>query len=286
MNYKKYLTEEMNAWLSPLGDSLSDITLISERNLFAAVNGEIKESGIFVSRELLSLTVDKMCRGSIFANQSTLKKGFITLEGGHRVGVCGSAVLSEDGFVSHMRGITALNIRISREIKGCADYVMPYIMEKGRIYNTLIIAPPSRGKTTLLRDAARQCGNSVKCAVADERGEIAGSTGGKITNDVGKYTSVLDGCPKGEGIMMLLRSMAPSVIFTDEIGSGEDEQAILGIMNAGVKIVCTCHGYDEKDILRRPALKSLAEKSVFERIIILSSKGKIGSIEKVIRCYQ
>ncbi len=286
MNYKKYLTEEMNAWLSVFGDSVSDITLISERNLFAAVNGKIIESDILITRALIASIVDRMCRGSIFANQSTLKKGFITLEGGHRAGVCGSVVLSEEGAVSHMRSITALNIRISREVKGCADSVMPYIMEGGRIYNTIIVAPPSRGKTTILRDAARQCGNAVRCGIIDERGEIAGSAGGQITNDIGKYSVVLDACPKGEGIMMLLRSMAPNAIFTDEIGGEEDERAILKMMNAGVKIVCTSHGYDEKDILRRPALRSLSENNVFERIIVLSPQGRIGSIEKVIRCCQ
>lgn len=288
MDYERYLTGEMSAWIKPFGSSVSDITIIAGKNLFVLADGVIFQSEIFVTRGTIDKIVEKMCRGSVYANQSTLRHGYITLDGGDRVGAVGSVVADENGKVTHMREITALNIRISREIKGAADKAMPHILQGGRIFNTLIISPPSRGKTTILRDAARQCGDKMRCGIVDERCEIAGQRGER---DVGKYTSVINSCSKGEGMMMLLRSMAPSAVFTDEIGSEEDEDAMLKMLNAGIKTVCTAHGYDERDIMRRNGLKRLYDEGVFEKIIVLSASGKIGSIEKVIdregkRCCQ
>ncbi len=276
MEYIKYLPPKMAAWINSLGEGVSDITLISGKKLFALRNEENVVSDLEVTKNVLNMAVEKMCRGSIYASQSTLKYGYLSVEG-ERVGVAGLAVTDDDGAVTHMRNITALNIRVPREIKGAADEVMPYIMSGTRIYNTIIISPPSRGKTTILRDAARQCGNIARCAIADERFEIAGKY------DVGQYTTVIEGCSKAAAINMLLRSMAPSAIFTDEIGSAEDEEAIGKMMNAGVKIVCTAHGYDEKDVMRRRAVKKLFDDGIFERVIVLSSSGRIGGIQKAIR---
>lgn len=281
MNFEKYLTKEAAEWIEKMGGGVTDVTLSAGRNLFATVRGKIEESDILITKNSLALTVEKMCRGSVFASQSTLRQGYITLEGGARVGAVGTAVCSDDGKITHLRDITSINIRFSREIKGAADKIMPHILAGRRVFNTLIISPPSRGKTTILRDAARQCGNVVRCGIVDERREIAGALGEQ--NDIGKYSFVIDSCSKKDGIMILLRSMAPEVIFTDEIGGDGDEEAIGRMMNAGVKIVCTAHGYDERDVMRRRAIKLLFYKNVFERVVVLSSIGSVGGVQKVIK---
>lgn len=274
MEYGKYLTLQAAEWITGLGEGISDITLISGKKLFVKKDGATVVSDIDITKNMLNTAVEKMCRGSVYASQATLKDGYMTVDG-ERVGVTGCAVTDENGTVTHMRNITAVNIRLSREIKGAADALMPYLTDGKRVFNTIIISPPSGGKTTILRDAARQCGNMMRCAIADERSEIAGRY------DVGKFTSVMEGCSKAAAIVMLLRSMAPEVIFTDEIGTGEDEEAIGRMMNAGVKIVCTAHGYDERDVLRRPAIKKLFENKVFERSVVLSGRGEAGRIQRI-----
>ena len=181
-----------------------------------------------------------------------------------------------------MTDISAVCIRVAREVFGAADSIMEFLEFHGKLYNTLIISPPGCGKTTVLRDAIRQLGNRYRVCVADERSEIAACKGGIPSLDVGKFTSVMDGVPKAKGINMLLRSMSPQLIATDETGSREEEEAICRLINAGAKIITTAHGYSEKDILNRKYLGSLVEKGVFERIIVLSNRKGVGTVEKII----
>ena len=175
-----------------------------------------------------------------------------------------------------MRNITALNIRISKEVVGAANEIMKYLHSGNRVYNTLIVAPPSGGKTTLLRDISRNLGEIYRVGIVDERSEIGNG------KNIGKHTFVLDGCSKKEGIGILLRSMSPQVIITDEIGTKEDEEAIERLINAGVKIICTAHGYGIEDVKRRNAISALINEKVFEKIIILSMRCGPGTIEDVI----
>lgn len=260
---------------------MQEIRITADRNAAVVKNGVLMDSGMRISREALRKIVESMCRGSLYAMQQTLSKGYITLHGGHRVGVCGRCV-TENGVVTHMTDISAICVRISREITGAADSVMEYLSCNGRLYNSLIVSPPGCGKTTLLRDIARQLGNSCKVCVADERSEIAACREGIPTHDVGRFTCVMDAVPKGEGIMMLLRTMSPEVIITDETGSSREEEAICRLINCGVKIITTAHGYSEKDILRRHHLGSLIEKGIFERIIVLSNRQGVATVEKII----
>ena len=274
MEFEKYLPKVMCNWIKERGN-LQDITLIRNKNMFVTENGVIIESPFFVGEEELENIVNKMCKGSVYANQHTLKEGFITLDSGHRVGVVGTYVLNDEN-KAFLRDISAINIRISREIKGVGDKIIGSINEGERIYNTLIISPPSAGKTTILRDVARILGDRFRVGIVDERGEIAKG------KDVGKFTFVMEECGKNKGIMMLLRSMSPDVIITDEIGNDEDETAIKTLINAGVKIICTAHGYDENDLLRRSVFKKLIDNKIFERIIILSKSKGVGTVEKLI----
>ncbi len=260
---------------------MQEIRIIAEKNVSVVKRGILMDSGISVSYEELKKIVNSMCRGSLYAMQQNLTQGYITLSGGHRVGVCGKCVC-ENGKVTHMTDISAICVRLSRGIIGVADEIMEYIMYDKRIYNTLIISPAGCGKTTILRDIARQIGSSHKVCIADERSEIAACRNGVPTHDVGRFTSVMDGVPKAEGIMMLLRTMSPEVIITDETGSEEEERAIGELINCGVKIITSAHGYSERDVMKRKYIREIIENGVFERIIVLGKlRGEIKT-EKII----
>ena len=260
---------------------MQEIRIAAERNAVVQKNGILLDTGVHIGKETLKKILDSMCRGSLYAMQTSLVEGYITLAGGHRVGVCGRTV-TENSVITHMADISAICIRISREIIGAANEIMEYLECRGRLYNTLIISPPGCGKTTVLRDIARQLGNKRKVCIADERSEIAACRGGIPTHDVGKYTCVMDAVPKAEGIRMLLRTMSPEVIVTDETGSEEEERAIYHLINCGAKIITTAHGYSEKDLENRKYLGRLIGQGIFERIIVLSSRNKVATVEKII----
>lgn len=236
-------------------------------------------------------TLQLMSRSSIYALEEELRSGYLTLPGGHRVGVVGQGVL-ENGRIKTLKNISGFNIRISREIKGAANSLIPYLLnfEDGRVYHTMIISPPQGGKTTLLRDIARQISNGIpnlgfyglKVGIVDERSEIASCYCGVPQRDVGLRTDVLDACPKAEGMMMLIRSMSPQVIITDEVGRIEDVEAIEEGVNSGVKIIASVHGSKMDDLEKRPSLSRLLENRIFERFIFLERKDGISKIEKII----
>lgn len=215
---------------------------------------------------------------SLYAYEEELRSGYLTLPGGHRVGVTGRAVV-EGGMVKTLKHIGAVNIRIAHEIKGCANGVMGHILEEGAVCHSMIISPPGCGKTTLLRDIVRQLSNGGKTVgVVDERSEIAGCYRGIAQNDLGPRTDVLDGCPKEEGMRMLLRSMGPQVIAVDEIGRQEELGTIEQIINSGVKLICTVHGKSLDELRRKPVLSTILQKKIFERFIVLDKPGKIAGI--------
>ena len=265
---------------------------LSNRDYLVRPDGRLisKNSGAYMvtnqdSSSILQLISDH----SIYAIEEELRNGYITLRGGHRVGFTGKGVL-EGGNIKTLKYISGFNFRISREIKGVANRVLPYITDEGEVLHTLIISPPQCGKTTLLRDLIRQIsdGNTSlglkghKVGVVDERSELAGCYKGVPQNDIGIRTDVLDGCPKARGMIMLIRSMSPHVIATDEVGSSEDIFAIEEALNAGIKIITTVHGKDLEEISRRPLLKDLINNRIFKRIIILSNRLSTGTIEKVL----
>lgn len=246
------------------------------------------ENSYKVLKEDIEQTFQIMCKYSVHSFIDDIKKGFITLNGGHRVGLVGKVII-EDKEVKNIKNISSLNIRISREIIGCSDKVMSHIRNSNKIYNTLIISPPQCGKTTLLRDIVRNLsdGNEnlgfkgVKVALIDERNEISGSYLGISQMDLGCRTDVIETCPKELGIMMLLRSMSPNVIVTDEIGSIEEIKSLYTALNGGVNLITTVHGNSIEDIKERKELSSLLDKELFQKVIILSSRNGAGTIEKI-----
>ncbi|WP_432400804.1 stage III sporulation protein AA [Wukongibacter sp. M2B1] len=227
---------------------------------------------------------------SAYALEEEIRNGFITIKGGHRVGICGKAVI-EGGKVRTIKDISGLNIRISREKYGCGEKVIKYIIKGPEIiFNTLIVSPPGCGKTTILRDIIRLISNGTKSydfkginvSVVDERSEIAGCYDGVPQKDLGMRTDVLDGCPKAQGMIMLIRSMSPRVIATDEIGRDEDIYALKEAMNAGVKFITTVHGDSLDEIIRRNNIATLIENKIFERVIILTNKPRVGTVKEII----
>lgn len=265
---------------------------LNNRDYMLKANGNISYSindAYIVIREDTLNILQLISDYSIYAIEEELRNGYITLKGGHRVGFTGKGVL-EEGKIKTLKYISGFNFRISREIKGAANMVIPYIKDRGEILHTLIISPPQCGKTTLLRDLIRQISNGEikhgltghKVGVVDERSELAGCYKGVPQNDIGIRTDVLDACPKAKGMIMLIRSMSPHIIATDEIGSKEDMIAIEEALNAGIKIITTVHGSSFEEISRKPILRDLIKNKVFERMVILSNRKGAGTIEKII----
>lgn len=244
-----------------------------------------------VTKQDVMRTLELLTQGSLYAWEQELRYGYITIAGGHRVGLAGE-VITERGLVKALKHITGLNIRIAREIRGCGSHILPFLHSRlvGRFYHSLLVSPPRCGKTTILRDIIRIVSNGipelgvkgVNVGLVDERSEIAGCYFGIPQKDVGLRTDVLDRCPKAQGMMMMVRSMAPQVIATDEIGSVTDAEAIAEVMNAGITLIATAHGSNIKELERRPALGVLIEQGAFERIVILSRAEGPGTLEEII----
>ncbi len=224
--------------------------------------------------------LDKLSNHSMYTLEEELRRGYITVRGGHRVGIAGRAVL-ESGSIRHIRDITCFNIRIAREAPDIAVQVLPELLDYNglTIHNTLIISPPGLGKTTLLRDAARQISygrrlgvfpwNGLRVGIVDERSEIAACIAGVPSFDVGPRTDVLDASPKAEGMMMLIRSMSPQVIVVDEVGRAEDVLSLREAMLSGARVLATAHGDHPSDLSSKPIFAELMSLKLFTRFVVL-----------------
>ncbi|MGI6731272.1 MAG: stage III sporulation protein AA [Anaerovoracaceae bacterium] len=264
---------------------IEEIRLRLGHHMIIYANGREYElegpNGKRIDREMMASMLNALLNHSAYAYQDELSNGYITIEGGHRVGVCGRTVL-ENGKIKTIKDFSSINIRRSREIIGVSDPCMRFLMKgKGGIYNTVIISPPKCGKTTLLRDMIRNLSNTgFKVGVCDERSEISGSYHGISSYDLGIRTDVLDGCPKAQGIIMLIRSMSPDIIATDEIGKSEDCRSIEAAVCAGISLVTTIHGNSYDDLLNS-GIGDLVRAGVFQRLIFLSNVPVVGSIAAI-----
>ncbi|PLR99890.1 stage III sporulation protein AA [Bacillus sp. T33-2] len=231
--------------------------------------------------------LNKLGHFSMYTLEEELKRGYITIAGGHRVGLAGKVIL-EEGKVKAIRDISSFNIRIAREKIGIAHPLIPFLFKNGWLH-TVIIGPPQTGKTTMLRDLARvvSSGNpeqgipSLKVGIVDERSEIAGCVNGIPQLTFGPRIDILDSCPKAEGMMMMIRSMSPDILIVDEIGRKEDAEAIMEAVNAGIKLIMTTHGNSLAELHKRPILKPLLEMGIFERFVELARTSGPGTIASI-----
>ena len=236
-----------------------------------------------VSLEQIYQIIEKACEYSLYSYEENMKQGFITIKGGHRIGI-GGHVVTDNTHIKVVSRISFLCIRIAHEVIGCADSIMNFVCKKNRLAHTLIISPPGCGKTTLLRDMVRQISDGTwlpgknVCGV-DERSELAATFKGMPQNHVGIRTDVLDNCPKYEGMLMAVRSLAPQVIAVDELGGMRDVEAVMYCVHCGCIMIGTVHGLDEQEVCKRPGISELLNKKIFQRLLVLS-----GDYENHIRC--
>jgi stage III sporulation protein AA len=226
-----------------------------------------------------------MCSYSLHSHQEEMRNGYITLMGGHRAGIGGTAVLAE-GRVASVRDVTSLNLRVARDIRGAADVIVKQVFSGG-VCGLLIAGAPASGKTTVLRDLARQLsggktGHYLKVAVVDERCELGAVYDGVPQNDLGPCCDLLSGYPKAEGIFTAVRTLSPRVIVCDEIGGEEEASGMLDGLNCGVKIIATAHASSLEELLRRRQIARLLDSGVFDKIVRLGAAESPGEIVEVV----
>lgn len=241
----------------------------------------------FVNQEEILRILQSVCENSIYSYQHQIAEGFVTVKGGHRVGISGSCVV-ENGKVININYINSLNFRVARQIFNISKNALKYIrnIKENTIFNTLIVSKPGCGKTTLIKDITRQISDGtddfkgLKVGVVDERGEIAALYRGIPQNDIGLRTDVIDNVSKNDGMKMLIRSMSPEVIIADEIGNINDIEAINYAVCSGAKGIFTAHGQVLEDLYINKTLNELMNQNIFEVIIFLNTKEK-GEIREV-----
>lgn len=222
---------------------------------------------------------------SLYRLEDELREGYVTIEGGHRIGLAGK-VNTWNGAVKAIQHVTFMNIRIAKEKIGSAQSLLPYLYQQG-YSNTLLVGPPQTGKTTIIRDLTRLLASgwrhapAQKVAVIDERSEIAASLKGIPQHHLGYRVDVMDACPKAEGMMMMIRSMSPDILVVDEIGNSQDVQALTEAIHAGVIVICTIHGKSLTELKRRPSLHPLFTNQAFERIVVLEKQKRPGVIKDI-----
>lgn len=288
----RYLNEEICDAIKKLSTGV--LSNISEIRIHSSgeVSVTLRDKNIFlkdensldlkITKEQIDEIFVKICNGTVYKFEKQICEGFITVEGGHRVGIAGTAVY-ENGSLVSVKDITALNFRISRQIKNASREIIGNIVCDDKINSAIIASEPCGGKTTILTDLVRLLSNMGKrCVVIDERGEICSMFSGRPQKDIGKLTCVLNGYSKGEGMMIALRSLSPQVLICDEVGSSEEVDAMLEALNAGVPVITSAHASNEDELVSRPQLERLIDSGAIDRLIFLKGSKNPGTVRKVV----
>lgn len=267
-----------DAWLAAL-----ELRLRVGRPTTLRLLGGAESKGPEITPSDLAECLEHLTQHSLYAWEAELGSGFLTIPGGHRVGVAGRVVEISTGRRT-IRDVQSLNYRIARSVNGVAAPYLARVTERGRALSTLILGPPGSGKTTLLRDLVRSASDGLgslrphQVALVDERSEVAASHLGVPGRDVGSRTDVLDGCPKALGMRMALRALGPEVIATDELGGAEDAAVVADLSHAGVTLFATAHAAESGALKDRPELSLIAGDGAFQRLIVLREAGAPGEI--------
>ena len=253
--------------------SLREIRVRAERKTKLLTAAGERECASEPSQQQVAQMAEALCEHALYARAEEQRSGYVTLRGGHRMGLCGR-VIAQGQSVRALRDVSSFCVRIAGQWRGAADMLLPHLgAERGQVNSMLIIGLPGMGKTTMLRDAARHISEAGKrVGVVDERGELAAMCGGVPQLDVGPNTDVLDGCCKEVGLRWMLRAMAPDVLATDELGDAMDAQAVLEAIRGGVSVLATLHGRGLEAVTGRGALYHLAQSRAIERYAVLDER--------------
>lgn len=258
-----FLPHDVQEFLTDTKEEIEEIRLRKGQHMVLTMESLNQSKPFIVTDAVLQEVINRATAYSLYAYQESLKNGFLTVRGGHRIGICGSAVI-KDGQMQGFRYISSLNIRIASERKGVADFCADEIIGK----NTLILSAPGCGKTTLLRDLVRQVSEKGKrISVADERSEICGMYQGTSQFDVGPNTDIMDGCPKAAAAVMLIKAMAPDFLAMDEILNGKDVQAVNYASHCGAHVILSAHALNYEDFRKKPLFHNLDTLNLIDQVI-------------------
>ncbi len=244
-----------------------------------------KVSCLIATHEAVTDTFNRLCSYSIHTHLPSIVNGYITMQGGHRVGIAGTAVTDSDGRIISVKDIYSVNIRVSRQIVGAADELIRKLFNE-EFESTIIAGPVSCGKTTILRDLARQLSSPdnkkmYKLCVIDERQEIACVSGGIAGNDLGVNCDILSCYPKGQAVTVAIKTMSPDIIVLDEVATVKEIEAIKLGVNSGVKFIVTIHAENYEEILHRQQIEMLINTYSFKNLVLLSSNKNVGKIKEI-----